>query len=194
MNGLYKDKRGIHALLEIMTEVSYRYLAPALKRGAVLLSVAEPTASGDLISARHFAEFVAPYLAKLINRLKQDGALIVLHICGKINDRLTPIVNLPVDLLSIDYKVDLALTAQRLEGTMALAGNVNPVKLKDSSLPELVAATQQCIRIGQGCKRFMLMPGCDIPPTAPLANVKAFLSIGRVFTDCRILRQEPEVH
>ncbi len=178
MSGLYKDKQAIHALMEIMTEVSYRYLAPAIARGAVLLSVAEPTASGDLISARHFTEFVAPYLAKLVDRLQRDGALIVLHICGKISDRLSSIARLNIDLLSVDYKVDVALTAQTLAGKIALAGNVNPVALKESSMPDLVAETRRCIGIGQGYERYMLMPGCDIPPTAPLANVRAFLSTG----------------
>lgn len=178
MSGLYKDKAGIHALLEIMTEVCYRYLAPAITRGAVLLSIAEPTASGDLISAGHFAEFVAPYLATLIDRLKKGGALITLHICGKIDDRLSSVAGLNIDLLSVDYKVDLSRTAQILAGKAALAGNVNPVTLKESPIAGLIDTTRRCA--GEGCRyeRFILMPGCDIPPTTPLANIQAFMDVG----------------
>jgi uroporphyrinogen decarboxylase len=179
MSGLYKNKSGIHALLELMTEVAYRYLAPAIARGAKMLSIAEPTASGDLISREHFEEFVAPYLKQLIDRLKQQGALITLHICGNINDRIALAPGLGVDLLSVDYKVDLAKAARTLDGNAALAGNVNPVLLKDGSVQEVCAAANLCVGEGQHYSRYILMPGCDIPPLAPRDNIKAFLAVGQ---------------
>lgn len=185
MSGLYKDKAAIHALLAIMTEVCYRYLAPAVAKGAAVISLAEPTASGDLISLRHFEEFVAPYLAKVIARLKQDGALITLHICGNIKDRLSLAPDLGVDLLSVDYKVDLAAAAVILADKIALAGNVNPVILKDGQPAELTAATDRCLRDAAGYSRFILMPGCDIPPATPLANVQAFINSGLAWTPGR---------
>lgn len=178
MSGLYKDKAGIHALLEFITEVCYRYLSPAIAQGAILLSIAEPTASGDLISLRHFEEFVAPYLQKLIQRLKQDGALITLHICGNIQDRLGLAPELGVDLLSVDYKVNLAAAASVLDGRVALAGNLNPVILKDSSPDDLVTKTRTILQGVADYPRFILMPGCDIPPAVPLVNLQAFFAAG----------------
>lgn len=178
MSGLYKDKPGIHALLEFITEVCYRYLSPAIAQGALLLSVAEPTASGDLISIQHFEEFAAPYLKRLIQRLKQDGALITLHICGNIQDRLGLAPELGVDLLSVDYKVNLAAAAGVLAGRVALAGNMNPVLLKDS-LPDAVSAkAREILEIAGDYPRFILMPGCDIPPAVPLANLQALFQTG----------------
>lgn len=174
MSGLYKDKPGIHALLDFMTEVTFRYLAPAIEQGAVILSIAEPTASGDLISLPHFEEFVAPYLDKVIKRLKAKGALITLHICGKIQDRLPLVPGLGVDLMSVDYKVDLNAAQRALNGKVALAGNVNPVLLKEGTPREVAAAAAECLKKTAGDKGFVLMPGCDIPPAVPLENVKAF--------------------
>ena len=60
MIGLYKDKPGIFALMDFASEVCFQYLSSAVAKGAAILSIAEPTASGDLISLRHFEEFVAP--------------------------------------------------------------------------------------------------------------------------------------
>ncbi|HWR39612.1 MAG TPA: uroporphyrinogen decarboxylase family protein [Patescibacteria group bacterium] len=175
MSGLYKDKTGIHALLDFAAELCYAYLAPMISRGAEILSLAEPTASGDLISRRHFAEFVVPYLEKVIRRLKADGALITLHICGNISDRLELIPELGVDLLSVDYKVDLATAKQVIGDKIAVAGNVNPVLLKDGTPAEVVEAAGAAIdRWGQGYS-FVLMPGCDIPPAVPLENISRFL-------------------
>jgi uroporphyrinogen decarboxylase len=178
MSGLYKDKQGIHALMEWSTEVCLRYLTPAIASGAAMLSIAEPTASGDLISLRHFEEFVAPYLKKAITRLKQQNALITLHICGNIQDRLYLAPGLGVDLLSVDYKVDLQWAQQALNGSIALAGNVNPVLLKDGTVNEVVAAAGRCLQAA-AADNFILMPGCDIPPSVPLDNVTAFITAGR---------------
>jgi uroporphyrinogen decarboxylase len=75
----------------------------------------------------------------------------------------------------VDYKVDLGLAGQALAGRIALAGNVNPLMLKDSPLEALVAETHRCIRAGYGYNRFILMPGYDIPPTTLLTNFRAFV-------------------
>ncbi|GMB00671.1 uroporphyrinogen decarboxylase family protein [Pelosinus sp. IPA-1] len=175
MIGLYKDKASIHALLDFASEVCFQYLAPTVAKGASILSIAEPTASGDLISLRHFEEFVAPYLTKVNERLQQLGAVITLHICGNITDRLSVVPHLGVDLLSVDYKVSLRYAKEVLANKVALAGNVNPMILRDRSMEEVVVAARECIvEAGQEGK-FVLMPGCDIPPSVPLENVQAFI-------------------
>lgn len=181
MSGMYKDKQGIHALMEVMTGVCVSYLAPAIERGADILSIAEPTASGDLISLRHFEEFVAPYLAQAMARLKEYNALITLHICGNIGDRLHLAPQLGVDLLSVDYKVDLLRAQRVLQGKIALAGNVNPVLLKDGTAAEVRAAALQCLQTAYD-DNFVLMPGCDIPPAVPLENVVEFINCAAGWT------------
>lgn len=177
MTGVYKDKQGIHALMELMTEVCFRYLVSAIGKGAVILSVAEPTASGDLISLRHFEEFIAPYLLKLIRKLKEHQVLITLHICGNIKDRIHLVPELGVHLLSVDYKVDLPLAQKILNGKVALAGNVNPVILKEKSTEEVKIAVEESLK-NLDTDHFVLMPGCDIPPSVPLENVQAFIAAG----------------
>lgn len=179
MRGMYKDKGEIHALMEVMTELCLAYLAPAIDEGAVILSIAEPTASGDLISLSHFAEFVAPYIGRVAEQLKQRGALITLHICGNIKDRLYLVPDIHIDLLSLDYKVDLSLAQSVLKGKVAIAGNVNPVLLKDAAPGEIAQAAKRCISQAGQAENYILMPGCDIPPSVPLVNVQAFLSAGR---------------
>lgn len=177
MSGLYKDKASIHFLMEFASEVCFQYLAPALARGAFILSIAEPTASGDLISLRHFEEFVAPYLAKVNQRLKVLGAITTLHICGNITDRLSVVPQLGVDVLSVDYKVNLGYAKKILSNKVTLAGNVNPMLLKDGPKEDIMMVAERClIEAGEG-GNFILMPGCDIPPSTPLENIQTFLGV-----------------
>jgi len=178
MIGLYKDKPGIHALMDFASEVCFQYLAPAVANGASILSIAEPTASGDLVSLRHFEEFVAPYLTKINERLKQLNAITTLHICGNITDRLSVVPHLGVDLLSVDYKVSLEQAKEVLGNKVTLAGNVNPMILKDGSAEDVAAAAGQCIMDAGQEGNFILMPGCDIPPSVPLENLQAFIRAG----------------
>ena len=81
-------------------------------------------------------------------------------------------------MLSVDYKVNLAAAAGVLAGRVALAGNMNPVLLKDS-LPDAVSAkAREILEIAGDYPRFILMPGCDIPPAVPLANLQALFQTG----------------
>ncbi|WP_425057811.1 Uroporphyrinogen decarboxylase [Sporomusa carbonis] len=162
-----------------MTEVCVAYLAPSIAKEAKVLSIAEPTASGDLISRRHFEEFVAPYIGKVAKRLKEKGAYITLHICGNIKDRLHLVPYLHIDMLSLDYKVDLRLAQNILAGRTAVAGNMNPVLLKDAAPDNIIQAARQCIDQAGRAENYILMPGCDIPPGVPLANVIAFIGAGQ---------------
>jgi uroporphyrinogen decarboxylase len=40
----------------------------------------------------------------------------------------------------------------------------------------VTAASLQCIRDAGDDAKFILMPGCDIPPSVPLGNIRAFLT------------------
>lgn len=179
MRGMFKDKAAVHAVLEFATELSFRYYEPFIKAGARILSVGEPTSSGDLLSRRHFIEFALPYQKKFMQRVKAIGALSLLHICGDITDRLDLIPDSGADVLSVDFKVDLA-QAKAVVGTkIAIAGNVNPVSPLENGTPaEVAAAARDCIEKAGQDGNFILTPGCDIPPGVPPENIRAFIETG----------------
>lgn len=177
MQHIYRDKEAVHAVLEFTTEAVYRYFEPLVKAG-LAASVSEPTASGDLISRRHFAEFALPYITRLVKRLQDAGAPTILHICGDIGDRLDLIPATGVKCLSLDYKTDLGKAKAAIGSKLCLAGNVNPVAVLENGTPEDVAKEAlQCVAKAAAGGGFVLMPGCDLPPGAPLENL---LALGRV--------------
>jgi len=176
MSSIYKDKKAVHAVLEFATEVSFRYYDAFRRKGARIISVAEPSASGDMISRRHFEEFVLPYLTDFIRRTKQAGALNLLHICGKTTKYLDLIPGTGADVFSVDYKVDLAVVREAIGRRMAFAGNVNPAGVLVSGTPDEVrAAARECIDKAGHDGNFILMPGCDLSPSVPLANIRALI-------------------
>lgn len=178
MSGIYKDRKAVHAVLEFATEASFLYYDAFRKQGARILSVAEPTASGDLISRKHFEEFAVPYLQKLIKRTREAGALNLVHICGNTTNRLDLIPGTGADAISVDYKVDIARVRDVLGNRLAFAGNINPAGVLVNGTPdEVAAAARECITKSGGRGNFIMMPGCDLSPAVPLANIRAMIEI-----------------
>jgi uroporphyrinogen decarboxylase len=180
MSAIYKDRAAVEAVLAFSVDVSVRYYQGFIERGARIISIGEPTASGDMISRRHFEQLTLPTLTVFMERLKGLGALNLLHICGNITDRLDLVADTGVDVLSVDFKVDLKRVKEVLGIRLAFSGNVNPVAVLQQGSPEEVSAVSRgCIEDGGDDGNFILMPGCDIPPGVPLENLKAFFATGK---------------
>ena len=181
MRAMVRNPEEVNKVLEFGGDLAASYLELFAKAGAEILSIAEPTASGDLISREQFRNFALPPLKKTIARLKRNtGAKIVVHICGNITNRLDLLAESGADLLSVDYKVDLAEVRAKVGSKMAFSGNLNPVSVMQNGTPEQVAdAARKALARAGAEPGYMLMPGCDIPPGTPLENVKALFEAVR---------------
>lgn len=177
MRGTFKQKDLVHAVLELATEVNYRFYRPMIEAGYLeAVALADPSASGDLISRKQFKDFAIPYLKKLADRLHALGALVFLHICGDTTDRLDLFPETGADLIAIDHKVDMAKVKETIGDKMCIAGNVNPVTALNEGTPDDVRrAAEDCIARAAAGGSYVLLPGCDIPPTVPLENIRALI-------------------
>jgi uroporphyrinogen decarboxylase len=184
MRAIYKDPAAVHRVLSFTTELSYEYLVPFIDGGAEILSVAEPTASGDLISRSQFETFALPYISDLVGRLNQRGARICVHICGNITNRLDLLAGTGADLLSVDFKVPLAACARTLGERTAFSGNLNPDAIMRVATPgEVVEAARTALADAGEESSFILMPGCDIPPSVTLENVRAMVAAAHAWPE-----------
>jgi uroporphyrinogen decarboxylase len=172
MRGIYKDKAAVHAVLDFTSELCYEYLKLFVDAGVEIVSIADPSASGDLISREQFREYVLPYLKHVVKKIEERGALTSIHICGNTTNRLDLIPETGAKNISVDYKVDLSQAREAVRGKIAFSGNMNPVGIMlNSTQEEVAAACRQCIAKAGPEPGYILMPGCDIPPTVPVENV-----------------------
>jgi Uroporphyrinogen-III decarboxylase len=176
MRNIYKNKNDVHKVLEFTTELCAQYLEAYVDAGAEMVSIADPTSSGDMISREQFRTFSLPYLKKVVQRLRKKGATVCIHICGNITNRLDLIPETGVNIISVDYKVSLAKAKELVNSKIAFAGNMNPVAVMENLSPEKVAEScEQCIKKAGKDSNYILMPGCDIPPGVPVENIKAMV-------------------
>jgi uroporphyrinogen decarboxylase len=180
MRSMRRDRDGARRILEFTETVFLNYVQGYIDRGVEIVQLAEPTASGDMISLEHFEEFALPSFKRVIGVLHEKKALIALHICGNINDRLDLIAETGATYVSLDYKVDLRLAREKFDRRVAFMGNMDPVGvLQQGTVDDVLTACRDCVeRAGPG-PGFILAPGCDLPPTTPVENVKAMTGFAK---------------
>ncbi len=183
MRDVYKRPELAKDVIEVSRKAVTRFYTPLVKEGTIkVVALAEPTASGDLISKRHFEGFVLPPLQRFSSDMKSMGAYTFLHICGNTTDKLDAIAKSGVGLISIDSKVDLSEAKKVFSGIMCLGGNVNPVVvMKDGSVEDVKRSSEECLNKAAKSGGFFLMPGCDIPPAVPEGNIHALIATARKF-------------
>jgi uroporphyrinogen decarboxylase len=184
---IYKDRELTERLLTIATDLSalfYEYLLDI--DGIDGVFIADPNASGDMISAKHYEQLALPRFTELLARLAPYGKLTLLHICGDITDRLGLIARSGVQMLSLDSKVDLAEAKRIVGDAIALAGNVDPVGVMEDGTPgDVLAASRRCIEQAGGGGSFMLMPGCGVSRKVTKENAAALVRAGHEARDAR---------
>lgn len=171
----YKKPQVLDALLDRMNTFLIDFAMAFVESGINILFIPEPTASSSMISPKMFRRFVLPRLQSLIKRLDVP---IILHICGDTKPILKAMEESGAEVLSLDQCMDLAESRAAVP-SMILGGNVDPVKsllMGDTAVVEEDA--RHCLRKA-GTDRFILMPGCGIPPNAPIENLKAMVKAAK---------------
>lgn len=152
-------------------EVLEAFARAAVGAGAAFLVVADPVASAAMISPAMYRRFALPPQQRLC---AEAGVPVILHICGDTRPILAAMAESGAAALSVDQCMDLGEARRAIGGGAALAGNVDPVTLLMGT-PEQVALATRAVVAAGGATRFLVMPGCGIPPEAPLANVVAMV-------------------
>jgi uroporphyrinogen decarboxylase len=178
MRDIFKNPTFAHDVIDFSVDMIIKFFEPLLEEGVIdLITLADPTASGDLISKNQYEKFALPYVQKVSKFARNKGARVLLHVCGDTTDRLDLMGQTGVDCFSLDHKVDIGYAKEQLGGKMCIGGNVDPVHVLASGTEEDVeTAARNCIEKAANGGGYILMPGCDHPPTTPLKNLQAFVN------------------
>ena len=181
MKATYKKPDFVHKVADFATDLLIHLFEPVVSEGSLhVISLADPTASGDLISKKQFQTFALPYLKKFTDWAKSRNVHTLVHICGNTTDRLDLFPETGASCISLDHKTDIAKAKELLHGKMCFAGNVDPVNIMlQGSAADVENACKHVIQTAGTDGGFVLMPGCDIPPTVPYENIKKFIQVAR---------------
>jgi uroporphyrinogen decarboxylase len=177
-----RDPQFVNNLIAAAFKASKRYALANIQAGVDVVVTADPTASGSLISPKTFETYAAPQQKALVDAITQAGAIASLHICGKTTSMLELMAGTGTSILELDHLVELTKAKIRIGKEVIIMGNLNPTELLLTGTPEAVEdAARGCIKaVGQD-GRYILSSGCEVPPLAPLENIRAMVTAAKKY-------------
>lgn len=146
--------------------------------------------SGPFVSPAQFAEFIAPYLARLVAGYRALGFYAIKHTDGNIMPILDQLLQArPHALHSLDPQggVDLAEVKRLTKGEVCLIGNVNCGLLQTGTEAEVAADVRRALRDGMPGGGYIFSTSNCVYTGMPLERYELMLDIWRREGDYRQL-------
>jgi len=157
-------------LMERCVEVGIAFAKAQLDAGADTIGVGDAIASQ--VSPGLYAEMIFPLEQRLFEGIKAAGGLIRLHICGDTTHLVPYFARLPVDIVDLDWQVDMAKAREILGRGKVMIANLDPANAVKRGTPASIKKALRAVYRLVG-NPFMAGAGCEVPPGTAPANLKA---------------------
>lgn len=167
-----RDKEAVHALLEVATDAAIAFGDALVEAGADVVCIADPSATGEILGGKAFAEFALAYVNEIVEHFATAGVPSIMHICGDVRSLGETLRRVASPVISVDSVVSIrALRA--LAPEHAVMGNVSTYLLEYGK-PETLAKVARS-RVEAGVD--ILAPACGIGARTPLCNIRAVAGV-----------------
>ena len=133
--------------------------------------------TGPFISPKHFAEFVTPYLAEIVDSIHSLGVPAILHSDGNLNEILDQLIGTGLDgYQSVDPQGGMDIRAVRQDyPNLILMGNVQCSLLQDTNQERIAESVRYCMTHGGMGKRYIFSSSNCIFAGMPLESYHTML-------------------
>ncbi len=176
----FKEPTLLHSLLDHFAESIANYLRYQIDSGAQVVQMFDSWA-GQL-SPIDYDTFAAPYQKKVIDLVKQThpDTPMILYISGSAGV-LERMGKTGIDIVSLDWTVDMADGCSRLPKDIGVQGNVDPGLLFGD--PEAIRSRIVDTVLKAKGRKHILNLGHGILPGTPEANAQVFFETGKAIND-----------
>ena len=176
MVDLIDDPAFVHDLFAFILEMELDFASAQIEAGVDIIGIGDAAAS--LVGPDLYRELVLPYEQKMVDGLHDMGCPVRLHICGNTTHLLADMGKLGVEMADIDSLADISLVRERMGTDVTILGNIDPVEILLEGSPEKIhESLAECHR--QVGDRYIVGPGCQVPPLTPPENVRAVVEYAR---------------
>lgn len=141
-----------------------------IENGCLVIGMGDAVCSQ--IDADTYDFYVRDRHRELIEYIHSLGGKIKLHICGDTTHLLPSYKDFNLDILDLDWQVDITHAREILGEKVIFAGNINPVQIQDKSRDKVFEMCRSLVDKHKN-ERFILSAGCEITPLTPAENLKA---------------------
>ncbi|SPF34461.1 Uroporphyrinogen decarboxylase family protein [Candidatus Desulfosporosinus infrequens] len=153
--------------LAFINDYLVRYALEMVKAGADVISISDPTATGEILGPRNFQKFAVPYYHKIISALHKEGIPVILHICGNASNILESLNEVKANALSFDSIVNMKNARVGLK--TGLMGNVSTQLLHTGEREKIVSITRNALH----SEVDIVAPACGLSMATSIGNLTA---------------------
>jgi len=175
---MYREPKTVHKLLDKLADTIILYVNAQIEAGAQVVQLFD-TWAGEL-SAADYEEFALPYERKVFESIHRGPlgltvpAILYINGCSHILEKMA---ESGANVLSVDWRIDLAEARRRVGDKVALQGNLDPCELLGT--PETITESVKDILKKGGGLGHIVNLGHGILPMVPVENARAFIEAAK---------------
>lgn len=177
---LLDEPEGVYEAMAVILENAKRWIRLQVEAGADCVSVGDAIVSQ--LSEPLYLEMIYPLHRDLAAYISSLGVYSKFHICGNITHLIPHLIEIGVNIIDVDWMVDLKPEFFRSMGeNQFFCGNIDPVNQLRFGTPESICRqAEKTLGICPG--KILLGSGCEVPLGTPEENYRAFY---RAAQECR---------
>lgn len=147
------------------------YAKELVSAGADIITISDPTATGEILGGKNFEKFCVPLYHELTDVIHKVGAAVIIHICGNAGTILDGLNRSGADVVSFDSVVNIKYAKANLKPYVM--GNVSTQLLHTGKIEKIAAFTKNCIDSGVD----IVSPACGLSMATPVDNLRAMTDL-----------------
>ena len=168
LKDLRKNEAEAHRVLQYVSEVLIDFAGLLIDSGVSVITIGDPTATGEILGPAMFARYAVTYLNKVADAVQDRGIPVIVHICGQLQSVRGLIPTIRADAISTDAMVDLrGLKAEFPQ--LTTMGNVSTYLLETGPAERIVQTTRRLVKDGVD----IISPACGLSTASSLLCIRA---------------------
>lgn len=166
---LRRERDDAHKVIDYVCNHLIEYARLLVDNGATVISIADPTATGEILGPKMFLEYAVTYLNKVTDEIHKLGVPVIIHICGEMSMVKPQIAMLHGDVISVDAFVSLRKLKEENK-SLTTMGNLSTYLLELGKPENIQKSSQVLLRDNID----IIAPACGLSTSTPLENIIAF--------------------
>lgn len=169
---LRKKPQDAHKIMDYVSNHIIELARLMIENGADVISIADPTATGEILGPKFFNEYAVRYLNQVIDAIHAMNTKAIVHICGKMNAVKKYIPEIKSDAISTDAFISLKMLKEEYP-TLTTMGNLSTFILEFSDEEKVANVTNKLVKDGID----IIAPACGLSTSTPLKNIVSMTTI-----------------
>ena len=171
---MYSDPKTLHGLLARLTDMYVQFTLAQMDAGADVIMILDLVAPAAM-SMQDYREFSFPYLKKLVNAIQAKGTPVFFASDGT-TFLYSPIVDLGIDIIGLDWTIEMSDAINRLGGKQVVQGNLEPYCLfaPDEVIEKRV---KEIVKAGRAAPAHVFSLGGWVLMNTPFEKVKFLVDL-----------------